>query len=428
MRWQRWFAAVAWLGLLLAVVSLWLQFQLGVYRTRAWLWVPPAMIGLLCSSASFCRGVVSTLAGPGRIAAARWLLIGTLPLLLAAATVGYMFYEQSRKNLPDNTVHKIGRMASVTLLEWDAVRRYPNCLETERVVMYYDDRVTDPVGDAVAIDAHLARLETTLGEKQRFKIHWVRGSSLGMRGMCIHSETLGSEKSPASSVDRHELAHAFLYQFSDSRSEPPMLLLEGWAMAVDRHTEPLLSTALNARKDFRVWRQTDFCLRSLLAADLYHSGLNFAYDIGGAFVDFLLRRDGPSKFIELYNGIHPDNIDVECLKLFACNLDELERQFWLDVEERLPVEVASKSVDTWADMLERQPNFRSSEREQRTVSLLRALTPAERLAVLKRDRLERLPILADEVGLPLDVCRQILAEVAWQRTTGIGETPPGKDK
>ncbi len=99
------------------------------------------------------------------------------------------------------------------------------------------------------MDAHLAHLEEVLGRRQHSQIHWVRGPALGMGPMCIHSIALGSESSPAGVLDRHELAHAFLYQFSvpGPGAEPPMLLLEGWAMAVDGHPEPLAATALTAR-------------------------------------------------------------------------------------------------------------------------------------------------------------------------------------
>ena len=115
--------------------------------------------------------------------------------------------------------------------------------------MYYDDRVSDPAGDAAAMDAHLARLEVVLERRQHSRIHWIRGRALGMHAMSIHSVALASEVSPAGWFDRHELAHAFMYQFSDPGSEPPMLLLEGWAMAVDGHPEPLAATASNARGD-----------------------------------------------------------------------------------------------------------------------------------------------------------------------------------
>jgi hypothetical protein len=155
-----------------------------------------------------------------------------------------------------------------------------------------------------------------------------------MHAMSVHSAALASEASPAFWFDRHELAHAFLYQFTDPRAEPPMLLLEGWAMAVDGHPEPLAATARTARAHFTAWRGTNACLRSILSPDLYHVGSAYAYDLGGALVDFLLRRYGPDKFVAFYNGVRPGSFDEDCRRVFGRRIDDLEAEFWEDVEGR----------------------------------------------------------------------------------------------
>jgi hypothetical protein len=318
----------------LAVVSLWLQYQSGVYHTKAWLWLPPVLVGLLASVALLLLGSVKVLFGPRRRAMLGWLTVGIVPLLLSAGLVVYMFSEQKQRNLPNTHAHKVGRMAAITLFEAHARLIMPHRLETARLVMHYDDQITDPAGDAAALDAHLAHLEAILGRQQHSRIHWVRGSALGMRTMCIHGIALGTSASPAGPVDRHELAHAFLYQFTDPGSEPPMLLLEGWAMAVDGHPEPLADTALAARAQFTIWRNTSATLRSMLSADLYHVGISHAYEIGGAFVDFLLRKGGPDRFVTFYNAIHPDNYASECERIYGCTWDALEQEFWDSLKVR----------------------------------------------------------------------------------------------
>ncbi len=345
-------------------------------------------------------------------------------MLLAGMVTGYMFYEQGRRNLPNNAVHKVGRMAAVTLMQSNALFRYPNRLETDRLIMYYDAPVSEPIADAVAMDAHLARLEEILGKQQHSKIHWVRGKALGMRTMSIHSIALGSAASPATALDRHELAHSFLYQFSQPDSEPPMLLLEGWAMAVDGHDEPLALTALASRTQLAIWRPGDSCLRSILGADLYHVGSPFTYEVGGAFVDFLLRRHGADKFLEFYNAIHPEDIDSPCQRIFHCDFDELESAFWADAERNAPKEKAVKRLAAWAAMLDRQSTPQTMDRDRRVAALLRAVTPEEGLAILRGKRLERLPALAKTVGLTVAECERELANVTWQLTKGLGEPPP----
>jgi hypothetical protein len=333
-RWPRRLSAASWAGWGAAVLSLWAQYQLGVYDTFGWLWLPFEMIGATAGVAALAVGLARAARGPRRRAALAWAVIGVAPVLLAALLVGYMFYERGRKNLPNTQAHKVGRTAAVSLLKWDARVRYPHRRETDRLVMYFDDQVTDPAGDAAALDGHLARLEGVLGRPQRARIHWVRGPALGMRGMSIHSVALGTAASPAGWADRHELAHSFLYQFSDPWSEPPMLLLEGWAMAVDGHPEPLAASALAARAQLGIWRGGGPCLRAVLAPDLYHVGTSFAYDLGGALVDFLLRRYGADAFLGFYNAVRPETVDADCERAFACGLDELEQAFWADVEGR----------------------------------------------------------------------------------------------
>ena len=416
-RWLRRWVAASWAGWGEAILSLWVQYQLGVYDTFDWLWLPFEVIGAVAGFAALLVGMVRAVRGPRRRAALGWALVGFSPILLSALLVGYMFFEQGRKNLPNTQVHKIGRTAAVSLLKMDARFRYPHRVETARIVMYHDDRVTDSTGDAAAMDAHLARLEEVLGRRQHSRIQWVRGKALEMHAMSIHSVALGSEASPAGWFDRHEIAHAFLYQFSDPGSEPPMLLLEGWAMAVDGHPEPLATTALKARKEFIGSRGTPHCLRSILAQDLYHVGTGYAYDLGGALVDFLLRRYGADKFVAFYNGIRPDSFDADCERVFGRGIDELEQEFWADAERNAPREKAIYRVKDRADVLERQPATPAEgNRSRRVARLLRALTPDEVAGLLRGNQPARLPALAVELGLPIADCERELAEVTWQLT------------
>src|SRR3954453_3425924 len=88
-------AAVAWAGSGLAILSLWLQYQCGVYHTNAWLWLPPAAAGLLAAGAALFLGAAGVLLGPRRAARFGWLLLGVVPLLLAAGLAGYMVAEQT---------------------------------------------------------------------------------------------------------------------------------------------------------------------------------------------------------------------------------------------------------------------------------------------------------------------------------------------
>ena len=69
----------------------------------------------------------------------------------------------------------------------------------------------------------VARLEELGGPTFRAKIWWIRGSLLGQGPLAIGGLALGSSKSPANHTDRHELAHAVLYQGNDPDTNPPTL-------------------------------------------------------------------------------------------------------------------------------------------------------------------------------------------------------------
>jgi len=324
--WLRRFAIVSWIGWAVAILSLWVQYHLGVYDTLGWLWLPFAGIGAVAAVAVLTVGLFRAVVGPRRRAMPGWALVGFTPVILTALLVGDMFFEQSRKNLPNTQVHKIGRMAAVTLLKGHAQLRYPHRLETARLIMYYDDRVTEPASDVAAMDAHLARLEGVLGRRQHSRIHWVRGRALGMHAMSIHSVALASEVSPAGWFDRHELAHSFMYQFSDPGSEPPMLLLEGWAMAVDDHPEPLKMAALACRGPAKS------CLANILSPEDYHRGKHEAYFVGGALVDYLLRRHGPEPFLDFYNSCRPASYKTDFERAYGVNFLDMENAFWQEME------------------------------------------------------------------------------------------------
>ena len=98
-----------------------------------------------------------------------------------------------------------------------------------------------------------------------------------------------------------------------------MLLLEGWAMAVDGHTKLFALEALGCREPEG--------LGALLSADRYHRGNLDAYYIGGALVDFLLRRYGPEPFLAFYNTCHPETYAQDFERAYEIAFDMMEAAF-----------------------------------------------------------------------------------------------------
>jgi hypothetical protein len=237
-------------------------------------------------------------------------------------------------------------MAVASLMEVWAHLAYPHRLESRRLVMFYDDRVTDPRKDLEAMDRHVADLEAVTGKPLRARIHWVRGELFGRRQMAIRGLALGSSRSPADwdtadrpfglSVDRHELAHGVVHQLQPPDADAPTLLIEGWAEAHSGMTSRKRAGFARLSRD--LWRErtgagpADSYLRELLGAARYHRVAGPVYSVGGAFAEFVLRRYGPGRFLRLYFACRPGRFEEACVAELGVEFDALERGFWAEVE------------------------------------------------------------------------------------------------
>jgi hypothetical protein len=216
------------------------------------------------------------------------------------------------------------------------------------------------------MDRHVARMEELTGLRQRTKTWWVRGSLLGQGRLCMYALALGSSESPASALDRHELAHSIFSQHAGPDADPPTLLMEGWAETQSLDGQELVRRALNQRRFIAEWaprlagadaEQDDFMrrlvdpvgmdrlfrkyreegaalsyLRALTDPFWYHHDNGPVYPVGGAFVDFLVRKYGAARFVELSQACLPGTFEPECRRVYGIDLDALERDFWQDVE------------------------------------------------------------------------------------------------
>jgi hypothetical protein len=54
--------------------------------------------------------------------------------------------------------------------------------------------------------------------------------------------------------------------------------------------------------------------------------------VGAAFVSFLLREYGTSRFLELCFACRPERFEAECQRLYGADLATLEKRFWEDAE------------------------------------------------------------------------------------------------
>jgi hypothetical protein len=338
-------AAAAWSSWLLSVGLLWGQVKLRVLHPWSLSFVLLLVVTVLAASCGLVSALWLVARGPGRLRASALAVVCVLPVCLWAALAAYVLRLEASGGLLKNTLTGIAGMAAASLMELQAAYTYPHRMESERLVMFYDDRVTDPRRDLEAMDRHAARLEEITGRPLRAKIHWVRGELLGRRRMAIGGLALGSSHSPADwetadhpdrlSEDRHVLAHGVVHQLQPPDADAPTLLIEGWAEAQAGMTAR--RRAEWAAESRALWRErtgvgpAQSYLRELTGPSWYHRIDGPVYSVGGAFAEFVMTNYGPERFLRLYFASRPGRFEAECLAQLGVEFDTLESAFWADV-------------------------------------------------------------------------------------------------
>jgi hypothetical protein len=198
----------------------------------------------------------------------------------------YAIHQMGKGEFPNNFWWKLVSLSSGSVMETQAVYLYPYRMETAHLVMFYDDRVAHPRRDAEAMEGHVTRLEAMTRRLLRAKIYWIRGRLLGRGQMACYGLAAGSSRSPDNretadhpthlSIDRHELAHAVLLQCYRPDSDPPFLLVEGWAESQAGRSRSALATESLASRERWMSRlgltedTSRSYLRELLGPSWYH--------------------------------------------------------------------------------------------------------------------------------------------------------------
>jgi hypothetical protein len=367
LRWLRRWGALAWASWLLSIGLLWWQHWGRILHPTYLLFI--FLVALTFGSALIAlgAGLWNVLRGPKRLGALAWLLVALLPVLGWVTLAWYAYSNGQKGEVPRNTAMILMMRAAHSLMEAEATYLYAHRLESQRIVMFYQDGLTDPEGDLQAMDRHMADMEERTCLPLRARIYWVRGPLLGRRGLCCFGVALGSNESPASELDRHELAHALMNQHYTTETDPPTLLSEGWAMSQQSQVRDDADLALGvwslheqladlAKAPESEWkcglaRYVDkegmvrllrkvhgsgghggCYLRELTDAYWYHRDKGAVYEIGGAFVRFLLRKYGGEQFVKYYFACRPGTFEAECKNVFGISLDDLENEFWEDAK------------------------------------------------------------------------------------------------
>ena len=248
------------------------------------------------------------------------LMIGTLPVWLSAAYLTYVERITAEHYVPIRALVPMQPMLSV-LGELEARSRYARRTEGRRIVMFHQG-LPQAEETTSAAEAYLARLERDLGRKGSTPLYWVRGYLFGRTAFSAGAFAVSVPRDGEllSELDRHELAHAAINQFTTWRSCPPTVLIEGWANAKSQNN-PVAQVPVDQR-------DIEFLptLSDLTAPGWAEVDFGPVYAQGAVFVDDLVRTFGGRKFLELYATCSPQTFDADCQRILGVGMTELARQ------------------------------------------------------------------------------------------------------
>jgi hypothetical protein len=293
----------------------------------------PLGIQVICTVAVLGGGIWRIFRGPRRGRAAAWMLIGVLPTLWMAAYVEYAFAFIAGQHHRPNALIRLSE-AGISLLAEPYIRVcYPHQYEGERFVLWSDSPRFDKE-EMAAMDAHIRAMEKALGGQPRYQVYWVCGPVWGIGGRGGSGWAIGVNPSLPNAitdrVGRHEAAHVVLDEFCPFGSEVPMLLHEGWA---ELHSKP---------KPESRWQECWISqregelpnLRALTGPEYYFNSIDPMYSLGSVLVEYILKRFGHEKFLELCTTCREATFAEDVERVLGVSLDELDRAYQQDLAQR----------------------------------------------------------------------------------------------
>ena len=331
-------ALTAWLAWLLALgIMACLSFARVLHASFLYMAIP-LVVQLICTFAVFGGGIWRIIRGPGRWNTVAWMLFGALPTLWIGAYLEYLLnFGAGRIHQPNLLIY--WAEAASSLIGEPYVRVfYPYRYEGERFVMWSDSPKCDEKQMA-AMDAHILAMEKSLGRRSDYKVYWVRGPVWGIGGKYVFGWAMGSPSSTPSDgtdglnyIDRHEVAHFTIDQLRPygDHLEVPMLLIEGWAeFHSGKRSEYCWERSWVAQREGEL-----FSLRLLTGPEWFHVSAGPMYWQGSVIVDYLLRKYGHDKFIELCSACREATFADDVQRILGLSLDELDKAYQQDLTEQ----------------------------------------------------------------------------------------------
>ncbi len=337
--------AATWVGWFAVAGLLQLEHQSRDLSPNGMLLIWLLALTFLSSTVGTVRGIRQALRGPARGQALGRAGLCLLPIVLWVGFAGYFLALKRQFLMPRNSITIGLHTLAASIMSVEVKRAYPSRMRSPRLVMHYGESVKRPEADLKAMDQHVAALEAAAGAPLRTRIDWVRGDLLGQSHMSVGTFALGTAESPREwkpagqagelSVDRHELAHAVMHQIQHRDADPPLLLLEGWGEAQNGSTSERRARLAWESRERRLKEQehnSDWSyLRDLTGPERYHRFDARTYDVGGAFVEYLIGEFGMARLLRLYNEARPGRFEAASEEVLGRDFDAMETDFWEQV-------------------------------------------------------------------------------------------------
>jgi hypothetical protein len=301
-----------------------IQWHLQVVHPQFW----PIAVLLAIMAFAFMLSVVCVFANLWqRPAMSALAILGLIPVGVIACPLDYAAKVSADRVSTNDPSFQFAQVFGAAVMEWQVSREYKHLYISRRLVMLCNE-LDSPEKDLAAMESYVARLERRIGHASRDRIWWVRGELFNRRMISFMGLSFGSWRSPAGELDRHELAHSVIWQLKPPNADPPSLLVEGWAESQSvRSEQELAEWALKVRES-----GDPTALRTLVSPFWYHRHDGAVYPVGGAFVQFLIRRYGMPQFTGLYTRTNPRWFINAVPIILGTDFDKMERELWQDTE------------------------------------------------------------------------------------------------
>ena len=322
----------AWLGALGLAAALTAS---GIWNRNPILPVGLSVLMFAAGLGLVIAATVRLIRGPRRDRALAGLLVGTAPFWFLAGHILMAMRPAFNLHVPPGWPSKVFSPLARPLVDLEARWFYPERTPGKWVTMV-GAKASDARALVAAMDRHVEASLARLDQSATWPIVWYRGPIFGLRQCAIYDMAIGSEvglyqrgADGLTDLDRHEVAHCVITRNYTARSDPPRVLMEGWAQANQgTPAEELAYTAWDDRE-----RGRSLTLRQLVAADWYWYSGPAAYNQGAPLVNYLLRVYGPERFLKLYTTCQQATFEADCRATLGIGLDELDAAFWADTEQ-----------------------------------------------------------------------------------------------